>query len=242
MRVLFSIYYEDIYTGERTLHFSQLIETDINLEQINSHLNMHDRFHSVVAGGQKLVFWDVYCFDKDTANVINKVKTIRVCNGMEYDEEDPQYLIIEKFAPECDYPPSYSSAEKYYFFKFSRFECGASGGSVIIATILQDPILSGLISSFIFEFLKKIVSQLYNYFYKCNKSQNKNLIKFNVKRFYQEFKKMTNNNRKNCQIVDFEKLKKDKYKILVRTTKNESYEVISDSNGTIKSMHLLELQ
>lgn len=238
MKILFSVYYEDRNTGTKELHFSNIIETEMSNSQIHEHLKLYDRFHSVLEAGKSLAFLDIYCFGDYVCDVVDKVRTIPQEKSKLVTTKEPSVMRIENYNPGNSDVVFYPATDDYYFYRVSRYECGASGFSSVIAYIQKDPILATII----FELLKGIAVKLFTFLfsgkYTKKRLPDSQTIYFHTKRFYREFCKMTNTDRFNCQIVGLQRLKTGKFKVKVRTLKGEVYEVKANHKGKIYSLKL----
>lgn len=243
MRIIFSVFTEDYNTQVRKLCFSKLIETSMTIEQIDSYLQIYDLFHSELEVGVNLAFWDIYCFGNFEQEIIGKIKSIPLSKSEKEIKKEPRILKIEEFDPGNTDVPFYPDLSTCYFYRVSRYECGASSFDAMVAYIVENSILSNVVSSVIFRLLEKMFSSIIEMF-KLDK-KNKNRIRkrkklyFSIKDFYKNFYQMTNIRKFDCQIVELNKKENKGYYIRVRTVKNECYEVEADYRGRIKSLCLV---
>lgn len=235
MKIVFSVYSENRITEEKQLHFSDIIETEMSLSQIDEHLKLQDRYHSVLEGGQGLAFWDIYCFGDFVQDVIEKVKSIPVSEKSTNISYEPKVLIIQQFNPgNSDY--IVYPEDDCFFYHISRFECGASGFGAIIALTQSDPIFAAIIVETIKYFVVKLWRIIFRNKNNDSNTQNNRIVYFKAKRFYSSFEQITNIDKENCSIVELKRITGGKYKVRVRTIDNEVFNVKSTSSGKIVNL------
>lgn len=245
MKILFSVYSENRETEDCHLIFSEVVETEMTISKIDEYLEIYDLFRSVLEVGQNLAFWDIYCFGDFEQVVINKIKAIPITNTKMVALKEPTVLKIQEFDPGNADSPFYPNINECYFYKVSRFECGASSFDAIIAYIQKDPILAGVIGSMLFEFCKMLVAKLYK-FVNTKKGQDKILptsqkFYFSAKKFYRNFQQITNVDRTNCQIVRIKKIKNGKFTIIVRTLNGEAFDIKATYSGKIENLNTINI-
>ncbi|MBR2405607.1 MAG: hypothetical protein IKB04_00960 [Clostridia bacterium] len=245
MKILFSVYSEDLDTEMRQLLFSDIIETEMTVPEIDNLLEIYDLFWSNLEVGQNLAFWDIFCFGEFEQELIDKIRMIPLAKTEVVTTAEPTILRIQEYDPGNTDSAFYPDIRKCYFYKISRYERGASSFGAIIALIQNDPILAGVVGSAIFETGKYLLSKLWKILFKKSDPQifrsRRRTLYLRAKRFYVNFQKMTNINRDQCQIVGLERTRGGKLKVRVRTLHDGAYEIIATAKGKIEKLTLIDI-
>ena len=244
MKILFSVYTEDHDTEERVLEYKTTIETDIGIEEIDSRLQLYDGFHSVLAVGNNLTFWDIYCFFDISSEIIERINALPRSYRHPFPVKEPKILFIEEFDPGNADAPCYPEMSRCFVYKLSRYECGASGFDAIVVWASSHPWLMVFIGGFIWDITKGFVLNLWKTLKKMpgkkereNKEQkHKQIVYFEVSKFYRNFSKMANVDKSDCQIVYLKRIRGGRFEVHVRTATDEYYVVKCSCHGKIISL------
>lgn len=239
MRILFSVFKEDIIDGKIEKKFEEMVETKASISEIDPLFDINDGFQSIMFVGKTLSFWDIYCFHNQEQTIIKRIKSItREKCSKKPREKEPLLLLLNSYGPGDSKELSYPDPERCYFYQLSRFECGASGFGEIISYIKEDPVLASFIGGVLIEFIRIVV----NLFRKNNKINSKKkpaIIFLDVGNLKNCFSKITEIKKKDIQIVALQKFKKGKYVVNIRTASNSKYEVVTNRKGVIQSLQQL---
>lgn len=250
MKILFSVYTEDHDTEERVLKYKTTIETDIEIEEIDSRLQLYDGFHSVLEVGNNLTFWDIYCFFDISSDIIERINDIPRTNSPHFPAEEPKVLCVEEFDPGNADAPCYPELSKCFVYKLSRYECGASGFDAIVVWASSHPWLMVFIGGFIWDITKCFVLSLRKTLRKMlgkkereyNEQKRKQIVYFKVAKFYRNFSKMVNVAKFDCQIVYLKRIRGGSFEVHVRTVADEYYVVKCSCHGKIISLAMNDAQ
>ncbi len=236
MRIVFSVYFEERDTEERTLTYTEVVETMLSIKEIDSKLELYDLFHSDLTVGHNLAFWDIYCFYPDTQDIIDRIKLIpRLQKSSNEIYKEPRILIIEEFNPGNTDDAFYPELSECYLYYVSRYECGCSSFFVFIMHDVfpnLNSIALNIISSAIYDWLKSKVNVICG---KKNDFEKKKVRILNCKKLYRNFEKCTQIKYKYCQITGFNRDKYGNYTVYMRTINNNQYEILANAQGKILS-------
>lgn len=248
MKILFSVYKEDRDTDKRTLIYRKIVETNKSLKEIDDILQLYDGFHSTLESGSNLTFWDIYCFFDISQDIIEKIDTIPLSGCIISGENEAKVFWIEEYDPGNTDAASYPDESKYFLYQLSRFECGASSFEAMVLWASNHPWLMVFIGGFIWDISKIIVSSVFKTIRKVfgirvekeYVKRRKKLVAFDSRKFYDNFSKMININKYDCQIVSLNRIKSNRFEVYVRTNSYEYYEVKCTCRGNIISLNILE--
>lgn len=244
MRILFSVFLEDFDTRIKQLCFSDIVETELTLSKVDEHLQIYDHFHSNLEVGMDLAFWDIYCFNDEALEVVDRIKTIPAGTSAISLMKDPKIIEIQEYDPGNTDSAVYPDTKDILFFTLSRYECGASGFSATIAYIVSKPLLIGLAINFTYDICKMAVKKFRSVFLRkkdtAKREKSSKTYYFRARRFYRNFTRTTNIDQSNCQIVYLKRIKGEKYKVVVRTTSKEIFEVNAGCTGKIYGIALTD--
>ena len=236
MKIVFSIYLEDGETGRVFLKYSDVVETDLSIKQIDERLQLYDLFHSELTVGHTLSFWDIYFWGNIPNDIIDKVKSIPEVHSYRETYREPCFLRVGEFDPGNTDSAIYPDIGDCYFYRISRYERGASGFGTFIAKGIASPIMISLVSSFIYDILRSLFKR------KNREIDSKRaLYLLNVRKFWNNFCKATNLDKFSCQMVFLTRIDDGKYEIHVRNIQQECYQVVCDNRGRIESLKLIEI-
>ena len=250
MKILFSVYNEDRDTEERVLKYKTTIETDEKIEGIDSRLQLYDGFHSVLEVGNNLTFWDIYCFFDISTEIIERINDIPRTKSPHFPVKEPKVLCVEEFDPGNADAPCYPKQSKCFIYKLSRYECGASSFDAIVVWASSHPWLMVFIGGFIWDITKGFALNLWKTLKKIlgkkerenNEQKRKQIVYFEVRKFYRNFSKMVNVDKANCQIVYLKRIRGGSFEVHVRTVADEYYVVKCSCHGKIISLIMNDAQ
>lgn len=239
MRILFSVFTEDIVEEKREKVFEKLVETNSPLSQLDPLSDINDGYQSTLFVGKSLVFWDISCFLNQEQAIIQRIKDIQseVClnrGGIKEPHSLSIYTFNQGNMDEAFMPDPKNS----YFVEISRFELGASGLGEIIA-IINNPILSSILGSVIFTsisfFFKWARNKISRRAASNDTTSRPTVVVLNIKKLKKGFSRITGIDKQDYELTRFEKKKNGKYHIEIRTIDNLSYAVVAYPSGRIES-------
>ena len=246
MKILISLYIEDIDTGKARCFFSQWLSTDLQVNEIFEYLGLTQGFYSTVTIGQNLSFADIYFYSSNLSDSTEKdrlINAIKLLPISKFEDTNIRYPLLIKIVSEHPDGIEYQKHlpnQKQFLRIISQFEYGASGYSDLIIWMSNSPIEMIFIGGFVYDLLKMLLSKVFGFVKENQPIAKKENIIFSVSRFYKEFSKMTHIPKENCQIVEFCQLKSGYYSLVVRTIANEKYKVQSIFSGKIRSMERVD--
>lgn len=93
------------------------------------------------------------------------------------------------------------------------------------------------VGGFIYDVIKFLIGKV-SRLLKCTpavKSKTRPMVLM-VGRFYKKFEKLTHIKKEDCQIVSLKRIRPGVFSVLVRTSADEKYKVISRTSGTIETL------
>ncbi len=246
MQILFKVYDEERETGKSVLRFSKTISTDVKIEEIDDDFQLYDGFHYVLAVGENLTFWDIYCFFDNTQDVIEKINNIPISKMEKIRGKEPKVLCIEEFDPGNADGPMYPDWRSCFFYRIARYECGASGFDEMVIWASNHPWLMVFIGGFVWDMTKsflqhagKLLRNICGYKRSENAmKEHKKVVYFAVSKFYRNFSKMTNLSKNDCQIVYMKRIRGGSFEVNVRTAYDSYFVVKCNFNGKISSLDM----
>ena len=132
-----------------------------------------------------------------------------------------------------------------FVYKLSRYECGASSFDAIVVWASSHPWLMVFIGGLIWDITKCFVSNLWKTLKKMigkkgenNEPKRKQIVYFEVAKFYRNFSKIANVDKSACQIVYLKRIRGGSFEVHVRTEVDEFYVVKCNYTGKIISLIL----
>lgn len=237
-RVVINVYDEDRETTSRELVYTDVVVTSLTATEVVDCFKASEGFSVQVIEGLVLSFVDFSCITVSTEDIIKKVKELSLVDEKPVVELPGRCRIHIKSETNEELLPR-SATDLVY--KFSRYECGASGlAEIVIQWATDHPIEMMLIGIPIGNFINLLWSKLK--FWVCNKKSKgafeyeKNTpISFNPKKFQKNFSKMMNVEAFSFQLTGIMPLHRGKHMVSVRTIKNKEYEVTVKADGSILS-------
>ena len=244
MKILFSVFNEDRDTEERVLKYKTTIETEEKIEEIDSRLQLYDGFHSTLQVGNNLAFWDIYCFFDISTEIIERINDIPRTNIPHFPVKEPKVLCVEEIDPGNADAPCYPEQCKCFIYKLSRYECGASGFDAIVIWASNHPWLMVFIGGLIWDITKSFLTKLGKFLWKMlgkkervnSEQKRKQIVYFEVSKFYDNFSKMANVDKADCQIVYLKRIQGGSFEVHIRTVTDEYYVVKCSCQGKIISL------
>ena len=236
MRILFSIYEEEEFEGNRRLYFSEMVETSMTLKEIDRYFDLRECFRFELSAGQTLAFWDIYCGEETRNDLIAKIHSLPVQTKHSGEKKDPRALRIQFFESKNRKGTVFPKPRKYYFYEISRCEMGADAANGVVAFCEQilTGVLTGILSTVIYDWMKRPTPSFSRYM-----GERPKTVRFEVRKFYRNFTQMVNVDRKDCQIIWLDETQDGNLKVWVRTLNNECYDVRATKNGEIVGMSVV---
>lgn len=241
VKILFSVFNEDRETNKTEFIFSQEVETEWSIKQIETHFELFDLFRSSIIAGKNLCFWDIYLFSNDAQDIVLKIKQIPTMKTQTRIEViKSSFIVVEEFDPGNADSPQYPDWNSYTIYACDRFECGASSFYSFLVKIMEQPLTQGVITNFAYDVLKKIFVSIFCRQHDTQVGKNKKIYYLSLSRFYKNFSRAINMKTSNFQMISLKRLKLGNFRIRVRTIANEYYEVRCAFTGKIASFKLIE--
>lgn len=239
MKILISIYNEDLFTGDHSLVFSKWVSTDWNIAQLQDYLELCEGFRSELTVGYNLSFWDIFCFYEDVQELIAKIEKIPVVMQENMNVVLPMFLRINEYDSSNEKHIEYSENQNLFLYSIDRFECGASGYGIIVYWMSTHPFEMMFIGGMVYDVFKSLLGKVLECFHIQFSKNTKRPVFLMVKRFYKNFEKITHIKTNECQIVKLKQMKTGVFSLVVRTSTNQQYKVHSLANGKIKSLEIV---
>ena len=245
-RIVINVYDEDRDTGSQKLIYTDVVITSLSASEVVDYFKVSEGFSAQVIEGQVLSFVDFSCITLSTEDIINKAKELPLM-----DENPvivlPSWCTIHIKSETNEELLTRSAAELVY--TYSRFECGASGFEAMVLWASNHPWLMVFIGGVIWDISKSIIVSAFKiirkmFGIKANKEyarRRKKLVPFDSRKFYDNFSKMINIDKSDCQIVNLNRIRTNYLEVNVRTTFYEYYEVKCTSRGNIISLNMIEV-
>lgn len=246
MKILFSIYSEDYETEEKNLLYSRVVNTDMSINDVNTLLQLHEGFHSVLEVGHHLCFWDIYCFFSNTDDLQQKISTIPLNSTPAKNSRLPNVLIIEQFNPGNADNAFLPDIDDCFAYRLTRYECGASSFDAIVMFASSHPWLMVFIGGALWDCTKFLGSRLRKILKRRFGLVDKNGFQkrvacLSINRFYRNFSNATKIPVDDFQIVFLNRRKNNVYDVRVRTANNECFHVKCSGRGQISSIKLVDI-
>ena len=161
MKVLFSLYRENPETEESQLVHFRLLESTLTVEEIDGRLQLYEGFRSDLTVGERLCFWDIYCFFDDVEAVWARIEGIPVSPGASAPRRFPRAFILETFNPGNSDDPFYPDENACAAYRARRFERGASGFEQVVLWAAGHSIEMLFIGGAVWDTVKWIGSRLF---------------------------------------------------------------------------------
>lgn len=241
VKILFSVFNEDRETDKTEFIFSQEVETEWSIEQVETHFGLFDLFRSSIIAGKNLCFWDIYLFSDDAQHIVLKIKQIPMMTmPTRIEVIKSSFIVVEEFDPGSADSPRYPDWDSCTIYACDRFECGASSFYSFLVKIVEHPLTQGIITNFIYDVLKKIFVSIFCRKHDTQAGKTKKIYYLSLGRFYKNFSRAINMKTSDFQMISLRRLKLGNFRICVRTITNEYYEVRCAFTGKIASFNLIE--
>lgn len=236
MRVLISVYKEDVMTGVQSFLCSEFLCTPWKASQIENHLNLSDGYQLQITTGMHLSFFDLTLFADNSGQVLEKIKQVPRMEDETQKDVYHSFFEIQEYSPSDVDAPAYDGSSNVIFQIIARYECGASGFSMVICkaaphlwAVIRDGIL--------WDVLKSVMLWLIGLLYKkgndpAKESQNQYFY-FNERSFYKNFSRVINLGKRHIQIIQLERVPLRRLRVVVRTHTGEKFSVECKTNGEI---------
>lgn len=245
MRILFTLYSEDYETANKNLFFTKLINTNLDLKEIDGTLQLYDGFHSTLEGGENILFWDIYSYSADLETLRSKIIAIPTSDEQTFSANYPKVLIIEDFRLGPVSTPNYPVSNTYYLIHITRYEYGADSYKAIVMWASSHPWLMVFIGGLLWDMTKwlgakvrKRIKSLCGLNNGKGTHQEKRIAFFATKQFYHYFEQMTSIKKTDCQIVFLNRKTNNDYTVHVRTIHNDKYILRCKCTGKIFSLKI----
>lgn len=238
MRVLISVFKEDVMTGVQSFVYSEFLCTPWKVSQLESHLNLTEGYQLQITTGLHLSFFDLTLFADNFEQVLEKLIQIPKM------EDEPQKAVYHRLFEVNEYSPGdvdapvYDGSSNVVFQIIARYECGASGFSVVIckaAPHLWAVIRDGIIWDVLKSALCWLIGLLFNRRNDSAKENHNQYFYFNERAFYKNFSRTINLGKRHIQIIQLERVPLRRLRIVVRTHTGEKFSVECKPNGEIIS-------
>ena len=242
MRVLFSVYNENLVDGVSSKLYDEMVETAIPIKEIDPFGDITDGFKSMLFVGRTLSFWDIYCFHDQEQIIIQNIKSIpRSHVDTVVEAKEPSILIIQYHSDDVGMPIS-SEQRNYYYYQIDRFECGASSIGEVIAIICNNPwfvgILTGVAANQLTPFLHNKITKLLHINVQSGIEKNtQTTVRMNIDQLKKNFSKISGIKKTDYQIIDFEVKRFNNLELRIRTADNRIFEITATRAGMIKAYH-----
>lgn len=241
VKILFSVFNENRETDKTKFIFSQEVETEWSIEQIEKHFELFDLFRSRIIAGKNLCFWDVYLFSNNAQDIVLKIKQIpRMKTQTMIEAIKSSFVVVEEFDPGNADSPQYPDWNSCTIYACNRFECGASSFYSFLVKIIEHPLTQGIIVNFVYDVLKEIFVSIFCRKHNTQAGKNKKMYYLSLSRFYKNFSRAINMKTSDFQMISLRRLKLGNFSICVRTIANEYYEVRCAFTGKIASFNLID--
>ena len=237
--IVFNVYEEERLTGSKDLRYSTLLKTNLTATEVVDSFEVYEGFSICVVEGIALSFIDFSCINISPESIKEKLKTVPTT------DESPQISLPSKCSIKIE---SESNDERLprskneLVYTYKGFECGASGfGETIVQWVVTHPCEMIFIGGWIWDRTKDLISFILKTIFKKAVQSQSDLsapILFSPKRFHKKLSQLINLDPLYFQILEISPIAQGKYNIVVRTIKNEKYEVVSTTNGDILSLKL----
>ena len=231
-RVVLRVYQEELFAGGKELMYSDVIVTELTASEIVNFLRVDDGFSVCIVEGNVLSFLDFSCIAVRADEVIARLKDIPVAEKAP--EADIPGKCILSVVEECNEEPLARSGQELVYI-CNRFEHGASGfDELAIAWASGHPITMIFIGGFLWDWTKELWHKIKcRLGFRATSTEGAAPIAFSPKKFHKNLAQLLNLGRNDFQIIKIGRVKRGEHKVLIRTIKNETYEVTSDTNGKI---------
>lgn len=227
--------------------FTKTLLTDLDIPQIEAHLQLYEGFDSVVEGGSHLLFWDINCCFSDVQELIGRIESIPTAAASMQEETgtEPCVLRIQEMNPGNADEPCYPDWDRCFLYRLTRHEQGASGFGALVVWASAHPWLMVFVGGFIWDAVKYLTVRVVRWFREKTGQKGAGsgsgaaapaaaqTVWFDVGRFYREFCRMTGLKKADCQIVYLKKVRGGQFTVHVRTIRNDRYVVTCTGRGRI---------
>lgn len=236
MKICFSVYSEDIGTGNIVSIYSLWVQTNWSVQEIEEHIDLHDGFRSQIVVGERLSFFDYYCFFDDCDGLIDKIKTIPNNGKKNSTYRTPLAFRVSNFDPDSANAPDYPSDEHCHLYNLTRHECGASGFGEVVYWAAAHPIEMMFIGGIIYDFTKWFGSRVLECVGMKKRTASNPPMLLNTKKLYRNFSKITKIDENDCQITKFHRLRVGVFRVQMRTLTGREYKLSCTASGKIESL------
>jgi len=239
MKILMSIYNEEVFSDDHFLVFSEWVSTDWSIAQIQDYLELYEGFRSELTVGQNLSFWDIFCFYEDIQELIAKIKKIPIAVQENMDSVSPMFLRANEYDSNSEKCIEDSEDHNLFLYSIGRFECGASGYESIVYWMSAHPVEMMFIGGLVYDACKSFLGKVLEHFNIQFSQDTRRPVFLMIRQFYKNFEKITHIKAKECQIVKLKRMKTGVFSLIVRTSTNKQYKVQSLATGKIKSLEII---
>lgn len=236
MKILFSIYSEDRELETVELKKTIQLQTDWSVKQIDEHIALFGGFRSEIVIGDKISFFDYFCFYADYNDIIRRIEEIPKTSHAKELKGSPCAFRVEKFNPGAPHEPQYPQNEDYYLFDIDRYECGASSYDAIVYWASTHPFAMMFIGGLVYDFTKWFIKNILKHLGMIRYNSSIRPVVLNTKKLYQNFSKTTNISTKDCQITKINHLKIGVYHVKIRTATGRRFKLRCTAGGAIESL------
>lgn len=241
MKILISIYHEDIESGSAVPIYSRLLATGLSLKEIEDRLHLHEGFRYSFTFGHTLSFLDIYYYFDVNHDVISTIENFPVSNVCSVQAKTPAFLLAKEYDPGIADHIDGPNEKRNFLYSLNRHECGASGYSAVVYWMAEHPFEMIFIAGIIYDIAKFFVLKIFNrLFGREIQAKKPQFIALNIKSFYKNFETVTKVKASDCQIVKMKRMKNGQFNIVVRTIDNIQYIAVAAVSGKLEKVELKE--
>ena len=248
MRIVFSVYHNDVEDNTKEVIYNKLVETHISNREIENRLELQDLYAFVVEGGDGLFFWDITCFFEETKDLINRINAIPCTQTKQFPPNVSKVFIIENIEPwDAKFLDNVSDMQPH-MLHYDRYERGCNSYYFLAMWASEHPFLMIFISGIVWDLIKiifkkpaKIIKSWFGLINTNNiEAKEKRMVCLNAKKFYSNFETMTKIPQDDVRIVSIKRRKNNLYEVQVRTLQHKTFRVNSSAMGKIISLYELK--
>lgn len=228
-RILVNYFTEDMFKqNTRKLIYSKVFNSNINdIREIEKNVPRNDGYRSEIVSGNVFSSYSFVDFREQDNSVIQYFKDLPKSNEKPK-VHIPKYIYVR--VSKVENVDEYMYKSKANIIKINKYNCGASGETLVFFEFICNSIFSGviydIIKSFIGLFSSKIKSK-YSFF------------RFNNRRAIKEMSILLNCNEEDIKLIDISRNGK-LINLIVMTVSIEKYNVLIQPNGNVCNIKKLD--
>jgi len=237
-RVVLHVYEEDRLTGEKQLKYSDVVVTELTASEIVDFLQVDNGFSACIVEGRVLSFLDCSCIVLPVDVVVNRLKKLPISKDVP-EVVIPDRCILTVTAQSNEEALARSGQELVYVCE--RVECGASGFSELIIEAgkwaSNHPWAMVFVGGFLWDWTKKLCDLLRRWLGSTVRPKEGHApIAFSPKKFHKNLAGLLDLGAHDFQIIKIGREKRGEHKVIIRTIKDETYEIAANTKGRIISV------